>query len=373
MTDIGILAQEKEKASADSVSNPEKGEQPLSNNQSRYGGLFLHMNDGFAYCKVILDLYGKPVDYIFADANAACRRLTKLNGKPVIGRKITEVIPSLKNDPLDWIGTCGRVALTGKNLTFERYCKTLGKWFAVNAYCPEKGYFAMIIKDITQRKKTEQALRQSEKQYKQLANSITDLFFALDSCLKFTYWNKASEKFTGISAENAVRKHFYEVFGKDKTTRKTVGIYLEVMRTHKSRTFIDTLPKVDDNTIFEIQVYPTGNGISLFAKDITERKRLQGTLEQYTKRLEELVKIRTEKLKGVERLAAIGETAGMIGHDIRNPLQSIIGELYLAEEELKALPESEEKKKSLKASSTLKNKRCTLTKSLLTYRITLNL
>jgi signal transduction histidine kinase len=35
----------------------------------------------------------------------------------------------------------------------------------------------------------------------------------------------------------------------------------------------------------------------------------------------------------------------MIGHDIRNPLQSIIGELYLAEEELKALPESEEKKK----------------------------
>jgi signal transduction histidine kinase len=68
-------------------------------------------------------------------------------------------------------------------------------------------------------------------------------------------------------------------------------------------------------------------------------------LEQYTKRLEELVKIRTEKLKGVERLAAIGETAGMIGHDIRNPLQSIIGELYLAEEELKALPETEEKKK----------------------------
>jgi len=137
MTDIGILAQEKGKPSADSVSNPEKGEQPLSNNQSRYGGLFLHMNDGFAYCKVILDQYGKPVDFIFADANEAYGRLTKLNGKPGIGRKITEVIPSLKNDPFDWIGTCGRVALTGKNLTFERYCKTLGKWFAVNAYCPE--------------------------------------------------------------------------------------------------------------------------------------------------------------------------------------------------------------------------------------------
>jgi signal transduction histidine kinase len=88
-----------------------------------------------------------------------------------------------------------------------------------------------------------------------------------------------------------------------------------------------------------MRVYPTGNGISVFARDITERLNLQHALEQYTARLEELVKSRTEKLKGVERLAAIGETAGMIGHDIRNPLQSIIGEVYLAKEELKQLPE----------------------------------
>ena len=116
------------------------------------------------------------------------------------------------------------------------------------------------------------------------------------------------------------------------------------MKTRKSQTFIDKLPKYNGNKTFEIQVYPTGNGISVFAKDITERKKLQGSLEQYTKRLEELVKIRTEKLKSAERLAAIGETAGMIGHDIRNPLQSIIGELYLAKNELNNLSEGEVKK-----------------------------
>ena len=56
-----------------------------------------------------------------------------------------------------------------------------------------------------------------------------------------------------------------------------------------------------------------------------------------------------EKLKNAERLAAIGETAGMIGHDIRNPLQSIIGELFLAKDELQALPETESQKNFLES------------------------
>jgi len=45
--------------------------------------------------------------------------------------------------------------------------------------------------------------------------------------------------------------------------------------------------------------------------------------------LEDLVAERTEKLKRAERFAAIGETAGMVGHDLRNPLTSIKNATYL--------------------------------------------
>ena len=47
------------------------------------------------------------------------------------------------------------------------------------------------------------------------------------------------------------------------------------------------------------------------------------------------------KYKDSERLIAIGQTAGMVGHDIRNPLQAITGDLYLLNDDIQAIPEQE--------------------------------
>jgi signal transduction histidine kinase len=75
-------------------------------------------------------------------------------------------------------------------------------------------------------------------------------------------------------------------------------------------------------------------------QDITERKQTEQKLEQYAKNLEQLVEERTKQLKDAERLAAIGQTAGMIGHDIRNPLQTIAGELFLMRQDVNNSPDS---------------------------------
>jgi signal transduction histidine kinase len=71
------------------------------------------------------------------------------------------------------------------------------------------------------------------------------------------------------------------------------------------------------------------------AVNITERKLLQTKLGEYSQKLEELVQKRTEQLKQTqaelvksERLAAIGELAGMVGHDLRNPLSGIKNSAY---------------------------------------------
>jgi PAS domain S-box-containing protein len=64
------------------------------------------------------------------------------------------------------------------------------------------------------------------------------------------------------------------------------------------------------------------------------RKRAEDELRSHSQYLEQLVQERTKKLKEAERLAAIGETALMVGHDLRNPLQAIVNSLYLAKQML---------------------------------------
>ena len=207
---------------------------------------------------------------------------------------------------------------------------------------PSKLIFA-FAHNVTKRKRNEETIRHSEARYRELADSITDSFVALDRDLRYVYWNKACEKITGIPAEDAIGRTLFEVFHEDEGTRKVANTYLKVLKTRRSRVFIDELMMDGKKVAVENHIYPSRTGISVFSKDITQRKELQNKLEEYTQRLEDLVKIRTEKLKTAERLATIGETAGMVGHDIRNPLQTISGELYLARNEVDSLPEGDSK------------------------------
>jgi PAS domain S-box-containing protein len=71
--------------------------------------------------------------------------------------------------------------------------------------------------------------------------------------------------------------------------------------------------------------------------------------------LEDTVEERTKQLKESERLAGIGATAGMVGHDIRNPLQAIVGDLYLLGSDVASLPEGEKKESMKESIEAIKN------------------
>jgi PAS domain S-box-containing protein len=137
-----------------------------------------------------------------------------------------------------------------------------------------------IARDVTERKQAEQALKDSEENYREFANSITDVFFAMDEHLRYIYWNKASEILTGVQAEDALGKSLLEVFPDTPGTRRAEKVYRDVLRTQQSQTFVNEFDINGRHYIFEISAYPSRGGISVFVRDITERKQAEEAIKQ---------------------------------------------------------------------------------------------
>ncbi|MBN1487169.1 MAG: PAS domain-containing protein [Anaerolineae bacterium] len=137
-----------------------------------------------------------------------------------------------------------------------------------------------IIRDITERKQTEVILRESEERFRELADSITDVFFALDENLKYVYWNTASERLIGIPAQEAIGKSIYDIFPDTPQTKRAAEVYREVLSTQSPQTFVNEYHLNGEEYFFEINVYPSKRGLSVFAREISERIQQQQALRQ---------------------------------------------------------------------------------------------
>ncbi len=208
--------------------------------------------------------------------------------------------------------------------------------------------------------RAEASLRASEQRWATTLASIGDAVIATDISGKIMFMNGEAEDLTGWTLSESSQKLVKEVFNIvneqtrlevenpiDKVLREgiVVGLANHTVLIRKDGSEVS----IDDSGAPIKDKDGKTTGVVLIFRDITDRKETEDKLEEYRNNLEKLVEERTKQLKDSERLAAIGATAGMVGHDIRNPLQAITGDLYLAKMELAELPDNEQKKNALES------------------------
>jgi PAS domain S-box-containing protein len=175
----------------------------------KYRLLFNTSEAGVALHEIICDDTGTAVDYRFLEVNAAFERLTGLAGKEIIGKTVREV------------ACWGRTVLDGdvwaccpdwQTYSFENYSRELGKYYEVTAYSPTKGQFVTIFYDISDRKRQEIQLEETNSLLESLITAANVPILVWDRSCTIIRLNHACEELIGRPADEMVGRHLNVLF-----------------------------------------------------------------------------------------------------------------------------------------------------------------
>ncbi|MEP6685312.1 MAG: response regulator [Verrucomicrobiota bacterium] len=171
------------------------------------------------------------------------------------------------------------------------------------------------IRHVAEGNQSREALQESARTMANILENTTDGFFSVNDRWEFTYLNPIAETLLGYHRSELLGRNFWDKFPELIGTDTELN-YRKVMATQVGVEFEagDSTGKV----WFEMHAYPSGGGISVFFRNVTERKRSE------------------EQRLTTSKLESLGTLAGGIAHDLNNILTVISGNIGLAQTEAPA-------------------------------------
>ncbi len=175
------------------VTERSRAEAGLRTAEERYLALFNAIDQGFCTIELKFDEADRPVDYRFLEVSQSFERQTGIT--QAAGRWMREIEP---DQDQHWFDTYGRVARTGEPVRFVNFSTPLGRWFEVYAFRISGPHrIAVLFRDITEQKRTEAALRESEDRFRDMADRAPVMMWVTDPSGHCTHLNARWYEFTG--------------------------------------------------------------------------------------------------------------------------------------------------------------------------------
>jgi PAS domain S-box-containing protein len=210
-----------------------------------------------------------------------------------------------------------------KGFEFEAYRKNGEKiWLSVNRRSIRNEneieiYREGSIEDITDRKRAEEALRESEEQYRDLVENAHDIIYSHDLEGNYTSMNKAGEQITGYDHKEALALNFAQMMAPECLDKARAMLVRKLAGDKVTAYEMEIIAKDGRRITVEVNtklVFHDGVpvGVQGIARDVTERRQLEDQLRQS------------------QKMEAIGQLAGGVAHDFNNLLTAINGYSGLA-------------------------------------------
>lgn len=200
------------------------------------------------------------------------------------------------------------------------------RWHLVRA-TPIRDEAGQVVKwygtaiDIHASKRAEKVIRRLADSLQTTLESITDAFITLDPDWRFTYVNGQAERLLQRQRSDLLGKSVWKEFN-EAVSGAFEREFRRAVADGNTAEFESYFPPLE--TWVEVRAYPSRQGLAVYLRDITERKRLAAERENLE-----------EQLRQSQRLDAIGKLTGGVAHDFNNLLTVILGGADLLVAQLK--------------------------------------
>lgn len=262
--------------------------------------------------------------------NQAVERIWGYEQSELMGMTLDRLMPETyreaHNAGLARYVNTGISRVLGKRLELEGQRKD-GTVFPLEVYITETRLkdqllFTGAVRDISERRQAQEALRQSEVRYRSLVESANDIIYQADATGAFTYANPVAQRIMGYTEEELNGRHFLDLVH-DEHREQVRAFYEDQIGNGIPSTYLEFRALTSDGAALwlgqNVQLVWEEEavvGVQAVARDITERRQAEIALQEATSAVRESARVKEQFLANMS-------------HEIRTPLNAVLGITHL--------------------------------------------